>query len=644
MSVRRLALASLCAAISCASAAHAAPNPYSHLVVFGDSLSDSGQFPDLNGPLGSSLRFTNRVGPTYQPGSGEPVGPTSVMLLGGRLGFSSQELGPSTSLINSVLGLPDGNNWAVGGYRTDQILASITEENGSVVATNGLTLRRRDGYLVDLADQGQRLDSNALYYLTGGGNDFLQGMVTSPATAQTAANQLAASASALQQAGARYIMVWLLPDIGLTPALSGTPQQAAASQLSAVFNNQLVSQLSTIDAQIIPLNVPRLLSEVLADPARYGLAADQNLTATCFDDCTQQNAVYGIDSANPDPTRLLYNDRVHPTITGQRLIADYAYLILAAPWELTLLPEMAYGSLTAHQGQLYSQWLSDRNHWQPVGTWNSFVSPGGLRQNFDGQSSSVSGDGDGYSLDLGGSFRLNDYWRVGVAAGFYKQDLNVGAADSRYDLRSYFATAFAQYQQNHWWADLALTGGHLDYHDLKRTFALGPTERSEKGDTNGHLWAASGRLGFDLAQPQSAWHLSPFISADYARITVDSYSENSDQATALNIDEQKRRSRRLGAGLQGQFELTTRTQVFAEVAREKEFEDSTQDLTMSQVDLPGLSYTLQGYTPSDWLDRASLGVSQQLTDDVAVRASYSYRKSREEDAQQSVGLSVSWQW
>ncbi|EGH19097.1 hypothetical protein Pgy4_39645, partial [Pseudomonas savastanoi pv. glycinea str. race 4] len=38
-----------------------------------------------------------------------------------------------------------------------------------------------------------------------------------------AANQLADSAQALQQAGARYIMVWLLPDIGKTPALSGSP-------------------------------------------------------------------------------------------------------------------------------------------------------------------------------------------------------------------------------------------------------------------------------------------------------------------------------------------------------------------------------------------------------------------------------------
>ena len=57
-------------ALACSSAV-ASPSPYSTLIVFGDSLSDAGQFPDSNGPLGSVQRFTNRVGPSY--GNGEPL-------------------------------------------------------------------------------------------------------------------------------------------------------------------------------------------------------------------------------------------------------------------------------------------------------------------------------------------------------------------------------------------------------------------------------------------------------------------------------------------------------------------------------------------------------------------------------------------
>ena len=48
-----------------------------------------------------------------------------------------------------------------------------------------------------------------------------------------------------------------------------------------------------------------------------------------------------------------------------------------------------------------------------------------------------------------------------------------------------------------------LTGGKLDYDNLKRKFDLGVSEGAEKGDTDGHLWAFSTRVGYDIAQPGS---------------------------------------------------------------------------------------------------------------------------------------------
>lgn len=48
----------------------------------------------------------------------------------------------------------------------------------------------------------------------------------------------------------------------------------------------------------------------------------------------------------------------------------------------------------------------------------------------------------------GGSYRLNEAWRLGLAAGFYEQSLEAGDADSDYELNSYIGTAFAQYQEN----------------------------------------------------------------------------------------------------------------------------------------------------------------------------------------------------
>ena len=105
------------------------------------------------------------------------------------------------------------------------------------------------------------------------------------------------------------------------------------------------------------------------------------------------------------------------------------------------------------------------------------------------------------------------------------------------------ATAFAQYQQNRWWGELAASVGYLDYKDLERQFDLGQTTRSEKGDTDGDLWSLSGRIGYDIAQSASSpWHLSPFVSADYARVEVDGDAEDSVRSTALEYGDQKRNS------------------------------------------------------------------------------------------------------
>lgn len=609
----------------------AAPSPYSTLIVFGDSLSDAGQFPDFSGPPGTSQRFTNR-GPNGEYAAVSP------MLLGGQLGIAASELGASTAPLNPALGRPDGNNWAVGGYRTDQIYESITGSSQTVIPPGnpgaGTVLRERPGYLAG----GLRADPNALYYLTGGGNDFLQGLVTTPISAAAAADRLAASAHALQQGGARYIMVWLLPDLGLTPAFSGTPMQQPLSQLSAVFNQELVQQLGQIDAQIIPLNVPLLLQESVNAPEQFGLAVGQNLVGTCYNGngCVE-NPLYGINSATADPEKLLFNDSVHPTSTGQKLIADYAFSILAAPWELTLLPEMAHASLRAHQDELRNQW---QGSWQPVGQWQAIVAAGGQNLDIDSQHSSAKADGHGYNLTLGGSYRLDDAWRIGVATGVYQQKLEAGEYDSDYKLDSYLATTFAHYQKNQWWADAALTGGHLDYGDLKRTFALGINQRSEKGDTNGELWAFSARVGYNLAAPGSQWSLSPFISADYARVKVDGYEEKGTRATALSVDDQDRESRRLGLGLQGNYQVGPNTLLFAEVAHEHEFEDDRQDLTLHLNSLPGNDFTLTGYTPQSNMDRASLGLSQTLAPGLALRGSYNWRKS-DELTQQGINLALS---
>ncbi|MEE5083852.1 esterase EstP [Pseudomonas alliivorans] len=635
---RRWPFAACLLSLACSSAVAA---PYSTMVVFGDSLADAGQFPDTDGPAGSTLRFTNRVGPTYQDGSGEVYNLNSSTLIGRMLNVPAGDLAASTSPVNAALGLPDGNNWAVGGYRTDQVLDSITTRSDAVTPiTNGsqTVLRSRPGYL---PTNGLRADPNALYYLTGGGNDFLQGRVLSSGDAEDAADRLADSAQVLQQAGARHIMVWLLPDIGQTPALSGTVLESLTSRLSTRFNEQLVSRLSQINAQIIPLNVPLLISETLAQPARFGFDPNEDLVGSCFsgDNC-DESATFGRSGTTPDPTKLFFNDRVHPTEAGQRLLADYAYSLLSAPWEITLLPEMANSTLRAHQDELHAQWLTDFGNWQAVGQWQGNLSAGVQKLDINAQDTSADADGKGYNLTIGTSYRFAENWRTGVVAGAYRQNLEAGPRDSDYKLNSYIATAFLQYQANHWWGDLAASGGKLDYESAERKFALGVSEGQEKGDTDGELWAVSARVGFDVAGTASRWHLSPFISADYAHIDVDGYSEEGARSTALTFSDQTRKSKRAGVGLQGKFQVTPSTHIWGEVAREREFETDQQDVTLSLNSVSSIDFTLDGYTPQRNLNRATLGVSQKLTQDLTLRANYNWRKN-DDVTQQGANVALS---
>ncbi len=252
-------LAALLLAILAGSAA-AADGPFSQFINFGDSLSDAGNFPDVGSPLlGSNptggLRFTNRTGPTYGDNNVEYGGQVATQLLAERLGLTSL---PSTPLLPQLLtGNPDGTNYAVGGYRTDQILDSIT--GTSTVATGSLS-RSRPGYLAD----NPQADPDALYYLNGGANDIFQ-LSSRPITMAAAAGDLVAGVSALAEAGARYIIVSDLPDVGSTPLGTLTGNSAQLNALSDQYNAELEAQLRGSGANYVLLNSRLLLEEVRAE-------------------------------------------------------------------------------------------------------------------------------------------------------------------------------------------------------------------------------------------------------------------------------------------------------------------------------------------------------------------------------------------
>jgi outer membrane lipase/esterase len=241
-----------------ASAGKAAP--FDDLVVFGDSLSDTG----------NAGRFSD--------------GAVWVELIASSIGA---ELRPSR------LG---GTNYAVGGARSHGGRSDLRSQLHAYLS-NGKAPRPQ-----------------TLFVVYGGANDLLaRGCGKSDSNvAKTAAAAIAASVNDLAAAGARTILVPNLPDIGVAPVvrMQGAACREQARRLSRDFNAALERQLRAAEARhgirLVRLDVFALGDEVMADPANAGFAETD--TPCGRGDCE----------------RALFWDHLHPTSRAHSRLAAAA--------------------------------------------------------------------------------------------------------------------------------------------------------------------------------------------------------------------------------------------------------------------------------------------------------------------------------
>ena len=75
----------------------------------------------------------------------------------------------------------------------------------------------------------------------------------------------------LQDAGARYVVVYTLPDLGALPAFAAQPSAAGLSAATGRFNLAVAEGLGALGDGVVPIDVFGLFNELLADPGRYDL-------------------------------------------------------------------------------------------------------------------------------------------------------------------------------------------------------------------------------------------------------------------------------------------------------------------------------------------------------------------------------------
>lgn len=288
---------------------------YSELVVFGDSLSDNGNFLALTGG-----RFPS---PDYGYATGRfSNGPVAVEYLAGTLGLTL-------------------TNYAVGGARTGTP-AGGGSDNYVDDSGQGAALGLPPNYLNGTGLQaqiGQHLstgpaDSDALYVVWAGPNDyFLSSSLLSPETVPNAIANLNTAISTLYDAGARNFLVPNMANLGLTPALQAEGALAAglATLRSAEHNLALAQLLGALDLTLTEgdfrtVDVFGLLNDAALNPDQYGLT---NIDAPC----------QTTPGCAGDPAGYLFWDGVHITTAGHQVVgAAFAAALVpeAQTWAMLL--------------------------------------------------------------------------------------------------------------------------------------------------------------------------------------------------------------------------------------------------------------------------------------------------------------------
>lgn len=313
----RMQIATLCVTAALPIATPA--GQFTDMVVFGDSLSDTGKLQAITTQLYQWGYFpfpypSNPQTPYYQGRFSS--GPVWVEGLADRMGLPSQTTAASGFSLGATFGdfpvtAAGGNNYAVAAART--ATAGFFEQFGVPVPT---------GVQVQVAQfleprGGIAPGAETLYVMMAGGNDirhaaYLQRDKTlREAAATQAARDYAKAIGQLADAGAKTILVSNVNDIGKIPEAIQLGKGAAATAAARVFNAALPPLLAQLEAEkgvrLIRLDLYNLFNAVYDDAtlhggATYGLT---NATVPCF-------AGYA-GSPGADCAVSIFSDDIHPS-------------------------------------------------------------------------------------------------------------------------------------------------------------------------------------------------------------------------------------------------------------------------------------------------------------------------------------------
>lgn len=620
MSFKKRVIPALVASAMLMGAASANAVQFTGVYVFGDSLSDAGFFRPFLGAVGVPAataaglgRFTTNPGPVWS----ELIAQT----YGGRAAASNA----------------GGTIYAQGGARA---------QGDSSSTFPGFAQRPSNVQVSEyLASAGGNADPRALYAMWFGANDIFQnfagiaGGTVNPATViNTAAGTEIGQIQRLQTAGARYVLVFNLPDLGSTPAFSpsvvGAAGSAAATSLSLNYNNALFTGLA--GRKVIPVDAFALFADVKANAAAFGFTNTTGLACNATPPagliaCGPSNLV-----ATGAATSYLFADSVHPTTGSHAIVADFVKSLIEGPNTYSTMTEVPLSSRAAHIRTLDEGLQSGQA--AAVGKVIAFAAGDGGKSDISNNPFSPQSNTKNRAASVGVTMRASEMLTVGAAVGTSSANTNLGSA-GKFDLDETSLSLFASLKWDGFYGNLTATSSDLKFNSVQRYVKLGIVNRTASSNTKGSNTSTTAALGYDFKF--GSLSAGPFVSLTSQYIDVAAFTESGSGSADLNIFDQRRKSQVTSVGLRGSVAMGNWTP-YARVSMEKETNNDDRFVSANPVSVAaGLSYDIPGYKSDDKWITGTIGIRGKITERIGVALAFSTVSSKQNVKQDGVTAGVS---
>ncbi|MEG2803757.1 autotransporter domain-containing protein [Stenotrophomonas sp.] len=532
-------------AIALAAAPAMAQSPYTRTVFIGDSLTDAGYFRPLlpAGVQPVTGQFTTNPGWTYAQ-------------------YVAHYYGTNGAAHGNGQG---GDNYAIGGARVGVDTAQVLAPGAPAVPVYSLKTQTAQY----LAANGGKADPNALYTVFGGANDLFAIQAGAPlvSTLTNAVTDQVGIVGTLKAAGAEYVVVPTIPDVGLTPgARAGGPAaMAAGTALAKAYNDALFGGLKAAGLQVIPVDTFHVLQEIVASPGTYGFSNVTSPACLTASSLTCNPTSYATPNA---ASTYVFADGVHPTSATHEMLGQYTLSILEAPRNQQILTHSAQtiGRARADQVSLHlggrpddgmSWWGSVRGDMQRYAHADLYdgMAPAGL-----------------FGVDWARNGLV-----LGGFAGYGRMDADFGNSKGDFTQSDASLGLFAGWYGDHAWVNGQVSYSWLDY-DVTRKVQLGPATRTHEGSPEGSNLTVALNAGYDFGGQshfEGGFRHGPIAAVIWQKVKLDGYAESNPSATALGYANQEADSTVGRLGWQARFEGSTVTP-YVQVTYDHEFEDGQQ--------------------------------------------------------------------